>query len=164
MEFIFLHKCIKDTSTNETILTEHWLNICRRSWTPERTGEIPSELGRMKKRREKKKEREWEEDIRWDLHPWGYWRRGKFLTSGEIPSNDGDIKWDRRGASGAVRGEWNSMSVAHGIEWDLYRWSMPQPCTPQPGIYVCHCAWSAVCWNVGIGKQTLARTVSGCRG
>ena len=55
MEFIFLHKCIKDTSTNETILTEHWLNICRRSWTPERTGEIPSELGRMKKRREKKK-------------------------------------------------------------------------------------------------------------
>ena len=63
MEFIFLHKCIKDTSTNETILTEHWLNICRRSWTPERTGEIPSELGRMKKRREKKKKRESEKRI-----------------------------------------------------------------------------------------------------
>lgn len=54
MDFSFLHKCIKDTSTNETILTEHWLNICRRSCTPERIGEIPAELGRMKKRRGEK--------------------------------------------------------------------------------------------------------------
>ena len=53
---------------NETILTEHWLNICRRSWTPDRTGEIPAELGRMKERRGKK-ERETEENIGWDLHP-----------------------------------------------------------------------------------------------
>ena len=51
MEFIFLHKCIKDTATDETILTEQWLIICRRSWTPERTEEIPEELGRMKERR-----------------------------------------------------------------------------------------------------------------
>lgn len=67
MEFIFLHKCIKDTSTDETILTEHWLIICRRSWTPERREEIPEELGRMKERRGVGVGRE--EDMGWDLHP-----------------------------------------------------------------------------------------------
>ena len=67
MEFIFLHKCIKDTATDETILTEQWLIIFRRSWTPERTEEIPEELGRMKERRGGAVGRE--EDMGWDLHP-----------------------------------------------------------------------------------------------
>ena len=41
IEFIFPHKCIRNTSTNATILTEHQLNTSRGPRTPKRTRKIP---------------------------------------------------------------------------------------------------------------------------
>ena len=41
IEFISLHQCIKNTSTDGTILTGNQLNTSRRPWTLERTKKIP---------------------------------------------------------------------------------------------------------------------------
>ena len=41
-EFISPHKCIKNTATNGTILTEHLRKASRGPWTPERTNKIPT--------------------------------------------------------------------------------------------------------------------------
>ena len=42
VEFIYPHKCIKNTFTNGKILTEHQLNTSRRAQTPKRTRKIPT--------------------------------------------------------------------------------------------------------------------------
>ena len=42
VEFISPHKRIKNTSTNGTILTGHWLNTNRGPWTHKRTRKIPA--------------------------------------------------------------------------------------------------------------------------
>lgn len=39
MEFIFPHRCIKNT--NGTVPTEHLLNTSREPWTPKSTRETP---------------------------------------------------------------------------------------------------------------------------
>ena len=36
VEFVFPHKCIKNTSTKGTVLTEHLLNISGSLWTPKK--------------------------------------------------------------------------------------------------------------------------------
>ena len=41
VEFVSPRKYVKNTSTNETVFTEHLLNISRRLWTPERIRSIP---------------------------------------------------------------------------------------------------------------------------
>ena len=41
VEFNFPHKCIKNTSTNGTIITENLLNISRGPWTSKKTRKIP---------------------------------------------------------------------------------------------------------------------------
>lgn len=51
------HKCIKNTFTNRTILTEYLLNISRKFQIPKRTRKFPSQLGRMKERREKRNQK-----------------------------------------------------------------------------------------------------------
>ena len=48
MDFISFHKCIKNTFTYGTVLTEHQLSASRRCWTLERTRKIPTELGKTK--------------------------------------------------------------------------------------------------------------------
>ena len=53
MEFTSPHKYIKNTSTNETILTEHLLNTSGEPQTPKRTRKIPTQLGRMKERKKR---------------------------------------------------------------------------------------------------------------
>ena len=53
MGFISFHKCIKNTFTDGTVLTEHQLNTSRRCWALERTRKIPTYLSRMKERRKK---------------------------------------------------------------------------------------------------------------
>lgn len=60
MDFISFHKCIKNTFTYGTVLTEHQLNASRRCWTLERTRKIPTYLRRMKERRKKEEERKWD--------------------------------------------------------------------------------------------------------
>ena len=79
-------------------------------------------------------------------------RRGS-CTQGS-PLTDGEIIWDGRGASEAIEGGWNSWSVADRTEWDLYRWSVPKPCTPKPGTCVCQFTVGAESWNIGIGDET----------
>ena len=54
MELISLHKRIKNTSANVTILTEPPQKISRGPETPKRT-RIPAERGRSKERRRKRK-------------------------------------------------------------------------------------------------------------
>ena len=54
MEFASLHKYIKNTSTCETVLTEHLLNSSRKPQTPRRARKIPMQLGRKKVRKKKK--------------------------------------------------------------------------------------------------------------
>ena len=41
VEHMSLHECIRNTSIDATILTEHWLKTSRRPWTLERTIKIP---------------------------------------------------------------------------------------------------------------------------
>ena len=94
MEFIPLRKCIKTTSTDGTILTEHQLNTSRRPWTPERTRKISAKPGRMKERREKEKERK--QDRLCTPEGELKQRRGSHIRGS--PLTDGEIIWDRRGA------------------------------------------------------------------
>ena len=56
MKFVAPDKCVKNTSTNGTVLTEHLLNVRGRLWTPKRTGKMPLQLTRMKDQRKKKEE------------------------------------------------------------------------------------------------------------
>ena len=67
-------------------------------------------------------------------HPWGRgsWSKGEVLT-------DGEISWERRGASDTVRGGWNGQSVPDKTEWDLHRLSMPHSSVPQTGMCVHWC-------------------------
>ena len=53
VEFVALHKYIKNTSTNGTILKEYLLNISRRLQTHKRTRKIT--LNQVRQKREKKK-------------------------------------------------------------------------------------------------------------
>lgn len=50
VELVSPQKCIKNTFTNGTVLTEPLLNICGRHWTPKRIRKIPLKPGRMKER------------------------------------------------------------------------------------------------------------------
>ena len=54
-EFVSLHKYIRNSSTKGTVLIEHLLNNSERFWTPKRTGKIPSQWGRTKERKRKKR-------------------------------------------------------------------------------------------------------------
>ena len=86
----------------------------------------------------------------------GYHIQGSLLTGEEI-------RWDRRGALGAIRGEHSNRSVAGRTEWDLQRGFMPQPCMPclrhvstgVDGGWVLECGvWKA---NLGRGLLLAAR-------
>ena len=57
MELISLHKRIKNTSANVTILTEPPQKISRGPETPKRTRRIPAERGRSRERRKRKRKR-----------------------------------------------------------------------------------------------------------
>lgn len=46
-----------------------------------------------------------------------------------------------QGVSGATRRKCSSWSVSGRTEWDLHRWSVLQPCMPQPETYIHHCWW-----------------------
>ena len=92
MEFITLKKYIKNTSTNETILIEHLLNISGRLQTPKRTRNIPTQLGRMKERREKEKRNK-----KRDQQPWREAEgEGRSPHSEKLP-HGGEISWDSKG-------------------------------------------------------------------
>ena len=56
MQFVAPDKCVKNPSTNGTVLTEHLLNISERLWTPKRTGKMPLQPSRMKEQRKKREE------------------------------------------------------------------------------------------------------------
>ena len=88
-------------------------------------------------------------------------RRGPLPLRGELkerrdshikgsPLTGGEISWDRRGASRATGGGHSNQSVASRTEWDLHRWSMPQPCGPQPETCVLQCGW-----GLGVGRWVL---------
>ena len=51
MKFVAPDKCVKNTSTNGTVLTEHLLNISRRLRTSIKTRKIPLQPGRTKERK-----------------------------------------------------------------------------------------------------------------
>ena len=85
----------------------------------------------------------------------------RFLHLGK-PSHQQRIGWDRRGASEAVRGVWNSWSVADRTEWDLYRWSVLQPCMSQTGMCVCQCTWRLRAEIWGLKSKPGKKTTVGC--
>lgn len=193
MDFISFHKCIKNTFTDGTVLTEHQLNASRRCWTLERTRKIPTYLRRMKERRKKEEERKWDGIcvpfklcnaymitsvfwlIMWTSMIWPFWRADlpsmmlwpsimkaeaeeKCLHLGK-PSHQQRICWDWRRASEAVRGVWNSWSVADRTEWDLYRRSCYSPACPRLGHVSAsvHGGWEPEYedWRVNLGRRLL---------
>ena len=64
MEFTSSHKYIKNTSANETNLTEHMLNTSRGLWATKSIRKIPTQLGKMKERKKRTQKRDqqcWQE-------------------------------------------------------------------------------------------------------
>ena len=55
-EFASSHKYIKNIPTNGTTVTEHLLKINGKPQTPKGTRKIPTQSGRMKERKKKKKQ------------------------------------------------------------------------------------------------------------
>ena len=51
MECISLHRCIRNTSTDRTTVTEHWLNTRRSPWQPERIMWIHAWFGRDERKK-----------------------------------------------------------------------------------------------------------------
>ena len=98
MEFTSLHKYIQNISTSGTNLTEYLLNIIGGSWTPKRTRKIPTQLGRTKERKRKKRRNE-----KGPAPLRGAEGEARFLHS-EKPPHSGKISWDREGALGDQRG------------------------------------------------------------
>ena len=78
-----------NTSPNGTVLTEYMLNISRLH-TPKRTRKIPSLLGKMKRKKEKKKSIQ-----KRDQHHLWEAEGEKFLNS-EKPPHGGETSWDRK--------------------------------------------------------------------
>ena len=97
MEFASLHKYIKNTSTCETVLTEHLLNSSRKPQTPRRARKIPMQLGRKKVRKKKK------EGMGWDQHPWQGTEGEERLLHSEQPIHRGESSWGRKGLLGNCR-------------------------------------------------------------
>ena len=82
MEFISPHKCIKNTSTKETVLTEHLLNISGRLWTPKKKQEnYPHNKVGQKKGKGNQKG---------SATLMGSWRWEEFPTLRKIPSQWGN--------------------------------------------------------------------------
>lgn len=152
-EFISPHKCIKNTATIRTILTERLRKASRGPWTPERTNKIPTGgagqkrerkktgsrtgpalLGRGEELKEKRKSRTW----------------GSPLTSREISRG-------RKGALG-LAAECSNWSVT-GRQSETY----PDGASHSPAHPSRKCGSARVDggggWNVGFGEQT---RVEGC--
>ena len=86
MEHTSPHKYIKNTSTNETVLTEHQLNTSRGPQIAKRTRKIPAQPGRMKEKK----------GVRQTLHPWmGNWRRGEPSSPAGRPAGTHRELWRR---------------------------------------------------------------------
>ena len=56
-EFASSHKYIKNIPANGTTVTEHLLKISGKPQAPKRTRKIPTQSGRMKERKKKRKEK-----------------------------------------------------------------------------------------------------------
>lgn len=56
MNYIFIHRCNRNVSSNTEDLTEHQLRAGRNPWPPERNTRIHTKLGRIKEVREKEEE------------------------------------------------------------------------------------------------------------
>ena len=153
VEFISPHKCIKSTSKNGTILTEHQLNTSSRPQTPKVPERSPRNQVGWKKEEGKRKRkgsrmrpvplvREMKE------------RRGSCIRGTTLTGRK--FSWNRRGTLGAIGGECSNWSVAGRAEWDIYWWSMPQPCMPQPEMCVCQWGWGLSA-GTGVWRANLVR-------
>lgn len=88
MKFVAPDKCVKNTSTNGTVLTEHLLNVRGRLWTPKRTGKMPLQLTRMKDQRKKKRNQTKDSQPWWEAEG-----EGKSPHSDKFP-HGGEVSWE----------------------------------------------------------------------
>ena len=98
MEFISLHRCIRNTSIDATILTERRLKTSRRPWTPEGLQRsLHNWVGQKKEGRRRRR------GSGTGPAPWGRGAEAeeRFPNSGK-PLSDWEINWDRREAFEAV--------------------------------------------------------------
>ena len=128
MEFISLHKSIKNTSWSGKILRALW-NTGRGTWTPERTRRSPAEPGRTRKwwRKGKRKRRRMG-----PAKPCGDLKRTEVSISREAP-HCGELSWDIRGASFSVGRE-------HGNQ----RGGQSKTCMQATDPCTAHTAWEGV--------------------
>ena len=89
-KFVAPDKCVKNTPTNETVLTEHLLNVSGRLWTPKRTGKMPLQPSRMKEQRKKKRNQKKDWQSWWEAE--GEW---KSPHSNRFP-HGGEISWEQK--------------------------------------------------------------------
>ena len=106
MEYICLHRCIRNTSSDTEGLTEYQLQVGRSPWPLERNIQIHEKLSRTKEGDEKEES----ELVRTRPAPraWGNWSRGQIPTLGQLSGNlEKHLKLLESASVDLWQSEWN---------------------------------------------------------
>ena len=115
-KFVAPDKCVKNTPTNETVLTEHLLNVSGRLWTPKRTGKMPLQPSRMKEQRKKKRNQKKDWQSWWEAEGEGRsCTHEKTLHGGEINWDKTSHMEDKRRMKQTVCGRQDKVRTAHMV-------------------------------------------------
>lgn len=148
MEFISPHKCIKNTATNGTILTEHLQKASRGPWTPERTNKIPTGGAGQKKERKRTGSRTGPALL----------GRGEELKE-KIKSRPGEARSPAGRSAGAEKELWGLQRSAATGRWQAGQSeTYPDGTSHSPANPSLKCGSASVDggggWNVAFGEQT----------